>query len=130
MWRLAVPDDLPAIRRLRSISERFLGKPQRVLSLFEKPVLLALVAENAGGKIVDTLYVEMQVELIKTSCSGKGFEESAALEADLEHWLRDLGFRTIWVTTMPRLKPKMAPTLKGLGLKCLDGLVSVWRRRL
>jgi hypothetical protein len=129
-WRLATPVDLPAIRRLRSITERFLGKPQRDLSLFRFPVLLALVAENERGVIVDCLFLEAQVEVVKTSCSRKGLEESAGLEEDLLHWLRAKGFRTLWVTTIPRLRDRMAQVLGMAGFKCLDGVMSVWRRRL
>ena len=129
-WRIATPADLPAIRRLRSVVERFLGKPQRSLSLFEKPVLLALVAENANGKIVDAVCVEMAVEIIKVSCTEKGAEEVAALEDDLYHWLRDLGFQTVWAATMPRMKSRMAVLFERVGFKCLDGVMSCWRRRL
>lgn len=129
-WRLATSNDLQAVRRLRNITERFIGKPQRGVSLFEKPVLLALVAENEQGKIVDTVYVEMQVEIVKVAATRKGMEEGAVLEDDIEMWLRDLGFKTVWATTMNRLKGNMTPTFMRLGFKCLDGMLSVWRRRL
>lgn len=129
-WRLARPADIPGIRKLRNVTERFLGKPQRDVSLFEKPVLLALVAENERGIIVDCLYVEAQVEVVKIAASRKGMEEAAELEQDVEEWLRHVGYRTVWATTMPRLKNAMAGTFQKLGFKCLDTVMSVWRRRL
>ena len=77
-WRLATADDLGSINRLKNVSERFLGQPQRNPSLFRMPVLLALVAENEQGKIVDCIYLEAQVELVNY----KGTERVAAACAE------------------------------------------------
>ena len=54
-WRLATPDDLPRIRRIKNVSERFLNQKQKNLPLFDPPVLLTLVAENAQGRIMDRM---------------------------------------------------------------------------
>lgn len=129
-WRLATPDDLPAIRRLRNVAERFLNKPQRNPGLFERPVLLALVAENSRGKIVDLVYVEAQVEIVKMALTAVGFQESIALEEDLAPWLRGLGFKTAIVTTNQTLKGKMEQRLKSAGFMCMDALLSCWKRRI
>ena len=128
LWRLAEEKDLPAIRRLQNISARFTGVRQRNLSLFKLPVLLALVAEDEDGKIVDGLVIEAQVELMKLSCTAAGLEESEQLQDDLAPWLRSLGFRTALATTPPKLKDKMEPSLKRSGFKCLDQVLSYWAR--
>ena len=128
LWRAAEPRDLPAIRRLWNVTERFTGVPQRKPSLFELPVLLALVAENEHGKIVDALYIEAQVELIKVSCTKAGFEESDRLQEDLAPWLRSLGFRTALATTPERFKERMTPGLIRSGFRCLDRTLSLWAR--
>ena len=129
-WRLATPNDLPAIRRLRNVTERFLKQPQRNPQLFSLPVLLSLVAENEHGRIVDLVYVEAHVEVVKVACSAVGLEESFALDEDLSAWLRSIGFRTALVTTNHRLKPRMADELKAAGFKCMDALFSHWKRRI
>jgi hypothetical protein len=129
-WRLAVPDDLPAIRRLRNVTERFLQQPQRNPQLFGLPVLLTLVAVNERGTIVDLVYIEAQVEVVKMACTAVGFEESMALDEDLSKWLRECGFRTALVTTNQRMKPKMSEGLAAAGFKCMDAVLSYWKRRL
>ena len=130
LWRVAEPRDLPAIRRLQNISARFLGVPQKKLSLFELPILIALVAEDERGKIVDVIVAEKQVEIIKMGCSAAGFEESDQLQCDLAPWLRSLGFRTALATTPPKLKEQMTPGLMRSGFKCLDQALSYWGRFL
>jgi len=129
-WRLAVPNDLPRIRRLKNITERFLQQKQRNPNLFSVPVLLTLVAENSRGRVVDLLYVEAQVEIVKMACTEAGFTESIGLEDDLRSWLRSLGFRTALVTTNPRLKDRMAGGLISAGFRCVDELLSYWVQRI
>jgi hypothetical protein len=129
-WRLAVPDDLPAIRRLRNIAERFLHQKQSQIELFSPPVLLTLVAENEHGKIVDCLYVQSIVEISKISCTEAGFEETAGLEADLYAWLRGIGFKQAIINTNHGLRERMRPLLEKLGFKCGDDTFSRWTRHL
>ncbi len=129
-WRLATPDDLPSIRRLRNISERFMGMPQRDTPLFSMPVLLTLVAENENGKIVDCLYLEAQVELVKMGCSAESLIELAGLEEDLSGWLRSIGIRTVLATTVAGPKDRMARALDTLGFKPCRGIWEYFKRRL
>lgn len=129
-WRLAVPDDLLAIRRLRNASERFLNQRQRKIPLFSSPVLLTLVAEDETGRIVDALFVESQVEIIKIGCSQAGFDETAGLEPDLCAWLRGIGFKRANIRMVHSLKEKMASLLGGLGFSCGDKEFSHWTRNL
>ena len=129
-WRLATPDDLPRIRRLRNISERFLGMPQRDIPLFSMPVLLTLVAENERGKIVDCLYLETQVEVVKIGCDAGAFEESAGLEADISKWLRSIGIKTVLVTTTERTEKRMASFLHRLCFHRVEAMFRYWKRRL
>lgn len=129
-WRAATPDDLPAIRRLRNVTERFLGRTQKDPSLFQSPVILALVAENRAGKIVDVLYAEVQVEIVKMACSRQGFKESFALADELKHFLRNRGFKKVLLTTHHTLKQAMSAGLEWAGFHCNDGIISYWTRRL
>ena len=125
-WRVAMPADLPAIRRVRNISERFLKQPQRTVSLFASPVLLALVAENKDGKIVDLIYIEAQVEVHKMACTTAGFRESAGIQQDLAEWLRSRNFRRALVATPNQLTDEMADQLESSGFRCLNKLFSYW----
>ena len=129
-WRLVTADDLPAIGRLKNVSERFLGQPQRNPSLFRMPVLLALVAENERGKIVDALYLEAQVELVKLACTAESLTELAGLEEDLSKWLRSIGIRTVLATTLAGPKSKMSNALHELGFKACEGAWSYFKRCL
>ena len=129
-WRLAVPDDLPRIRRLRNISERFLGMPQRDTRLFSMPVLLTLVAENERGKIVDCIYMEAQVEVVKIGCDAGAFEESGALNEDLGRWLRSIGIRTVLVTTTERTEKRMTSFLHKLCFHRAEAMFRYWKRHL
>lgn len=129
-WRLATPEDQTAIDRIKEASERLLDEKQKSPDLFSRPVLLALVAEDAEGKIVDALYLEAQVEVVKIGCSETGLIETAGLEADLYAWLRGLGFKTAIIRTRRSLKEKMAYVLGLLGFHCEDDEFSRWTRNL
>ena len=129
-WRLATPVDLPAIRRLRNVSERFFGQPQRDPSLFAMPVLLTFVAENERGKIVDCVYVEAQCELVKMACSPESLTELAGLEEDLSKWLRSIGIRAVLATTVAHPKNTMANALHTLRFKSCEGIWTYWKRLL
>ncbi len=129
-WRVVMPADLPAIRKLQNTTERLMKFPQRAPSLFAPPVMLALAAVDDKGKIVDVLYVERQVEIAKIACTPQGFEESAELQDDLVVWLRSLGFRTALATTPPNIKEQMSEGLTKAGFRCLDRSLSYWGRYL
>lgn len=129
-WRLAVPDDLLAIRKLRIASERFLNQKQRNIPLFSSPILLTLVAEDETGKIVDALYIETQVEIAKIGCSEAGFTETAGLAEDLSMWLRAIGYKRANIKTVHALKEKMTGLLGALGFSCGDSEFSNWSRNL
>lgn len=129
-WRLATPDDLPRIRRLRNISERFLHQRQSQIGLFSPPVLLTLVAENEHGRIVDALYVQSIVEISKIACTEAGLEETAGLEEDLYAWLRGIGFKKAIINTNHGLREHMKPVLEKLGFRCADDTFARWTRHL
>ena len=129
-WRLSTTDDLPRIRKLRNVTERFLHQRQSQIGLFSPPVLLTLVAENEHGKIVDCLYVQSIVEISKITCSEDGLEETAGLAEDLHNWLRGIGFKQAIINTNHGLREHMRPVLEKLGFKCQDGMFSRWTRHL
>lgn len=129
-WRLAAPEDQPAIDRIRETSERLLNEKQKVPDLFAAPVMLALVAEDATGNVVDALYLEAQVEVIKMGCSLDSFTATLDVEKDLYAWLRGLGIRRATVRTRSSLKEAMRPILSFLGFECEDEDFSHWTRDL
>lgn len=129
-WRLATPEDQPAIDRIREVSERLLNEKQKSPALFDRPVLLALVAEDEFGVVVDCLYLEATVEVCKSGCSTEALIETAGLEADLYTWLRGMGFKTATIRTRKNLKEKMRPVLERLGFTCEDDEFSRWTRDL
>lgn len=129
-WRVATPEDLPAIDRLRVVSERFLGREQSAPDLFKPPILLALVAEDKSGAIVDLVYAEAQVEIVKVACTRQGFKEAWILEQDLSHWLKVRGFKKAIIRTTHRLKHAMCDALLGAGFRCHDTIISYWTRQL
>jgi hypothetical protein len=129
-WRLATEDDYPDILRIKETTERLLHEKQKSPALFERPVLLALVAEDVEGHIVDALYVEAQVEVVKIGCTEDGLVETAGLESDLYSWLHGLGFKTATIRTRKSLKEKMRVVLEYLGFHCEDDEFSYWKRDL
>lgn len=129
-WRLATPEDQPAIERIRKASERLLGEKQKEIDLFKFPILLALVADDAHGRIIDAVYVEAQVEIVKVGCTEPGLVETAGIEPELYASLRGWGFKTAIVRTRRSLKEKMSFVLTYLGLRCEDDDFSYWRRDL
>ena len=112
------------------MSERLLRETQKSPALFDRPVLLALVAEDVDGTVVDCLYVEAQVEVVKVGCTVAGLEETAGLESDLYAWLRGMGFKTATIRTRKSLKEKMRTVLEHLGFHCEDEEFSRWTRHL
>lgn len=129
-WRLATSEDQPAIDRIREASERLLNEKQKSPALFGRPVLLALVAEDAEGNVVDALYLEATVEVCKVGSSPIGLIETAGLESDLYSWLRGMGFKTATIRTRRSLKAKMRVALTLLGFTCEDDKFSRWTRDL
>ena len=129
-WRLATPADQPAIDRIKEVSERLLHEKQKSPDLFSRPVLLALVAEDAKGNIVDAIYLEAKVELIKVGCSEVGLKEQAGLEPELAEWLTGMRFKTLTIRTRKSLKEKMRFVLEYLGFHSEDDDFSHWTRNL
>ena len=129
-WRLAVPEDQPAIDRIQEASERLLNEKQKAPNLFAAPVMLALVAEDATGNVVDALYAEAQVEIVKMGCSSESFTATMDIEKDLYRWLRGLGIKRATVRTRASLKERMRSILSFLGFECEDDDFSHWTRDL
>lgn len=129
-WRLAVSEDQPAIDRIREASERLLNEKQKTPNLFDVPVMLALVAEDATGTVVDALYLEAQVEVMKMGCSSESFTATMDIEKDIYAWLRGLGIKRATVRTRSSLKEVMRPILSFLGFDCEDDDFSHWTRDL
>jgi hypothetical protein len=129
-WRLATEADQPVIDKIRETTARMLKEKQKELSLFRSPVILTLVAETMLGDIVDVLYVEAQVEIIKIGVSETGFIETAGIADDLNEYLRGIGFRTTTIKTRKSLKDAMSVMLEYLGFNCEDSAFPRWTREL
>jgi hypothetical protein len=129
-WRLATSNDTFRIDDLRKRTELLTGEKQRDPNLFAMPVLLALVAQDKDGNVVDCLYVEVNAELVKMSCDPDSFKEVAKLEPDLITYLRSIGVKSVMATTLHRHKEKMTGGLMSLGFSCMDRIFSYWRRIL
>jgi hypothetical protein len=91
---------------------------------------LTLVAQDDTGRIVEALFVETQVEIVKIGCSEAGFTETAGLEADLYAWLRGIGFKRANIKMVRGLKDRMSALLGALGFSCGDEEFSHWTRNL
>jgi len=129
-WRLAVPADQPAIDRLREASQRRLREIQKDVELFARPVVVAFVAENLFGDIVDCLYVEAQVEIVKIGLSEDSFMEVDGIAPELNEWLKGMGFKTATIRTRKSLTEMMSVVLEYLGFTCEDKAFSRWTRDL
>lgn len=129
-WRLATKEDQAAIDAIRESSEKSLGEKQQDLNLFARPVLLALVAEDAHGVVVDAMYLEAQIEVRKVGCSPVALVETAGIESELYAWARGMGFKTVTIRTRKSLKEKMVAVLEYLGFECSDDKFSHWTRDL
>jgi hypothetical protein len=130
VWRLATPEDHPAIDRIREATERLLNEKQKAPNLFAAPILLTLVAEDAAGNVVDALYLEAQVEVVKMGCSSESFTATMDIEKDLYAWLRGMGIKRATVRTRLSLKDRMRPVLSFLGFENEDDDFSHWKRDL
>lgn len=117
-WRLAVPDDLPAIKRLQSRSARLLRAKQRRIDIFRFPVMLALVAEDKSGKIVDCLILEAQVEVSKVGCDTQSFMEASGLAQDLLNWLHQQSIRKVFLALSRPGTPQQEQMLEETGFRC------------
>ena len=129
-WRLATPEDVPRIRHLGKIMERFLGLKQDFPDMFARPVLLCLVAENEAGQIVDGLYIEAKAEILKINCTARGYAGMEEIKDDLQNWLKGIGFRYANIVAPRKIKGKMLPQLKRMGFWEIGSRFSHWMRRL
>lgn len=129
-WRIATPQDVFRIEELRKHTEKITGEPQLDPNLFAMPTLIALVGQDKEGKVVECVYIEAQVELIKMTCDPGSFKEIAMLEPEFSTYLRSLGIKWVLAKTLPRHSPKMGDGLKSMGFSCIDRVFSFWRRRL
>lgn len=127
-WRLATVEDIPEILRLWRVTDRLLG-PQDKPMLFASPVLLTLVAEDGGGKIVDALYCEAVLDVTKIGCSRAGFDGAEVIVEDLRQWAARRSFRLARIAIPRALIGAMESVLRRFGFACADEF-SHWVRRL
>jgi hypothetical protein len=128
-WRVAGKEDAEAIADVLLLESRKHG-PADIPNLFDKPVLLTLVAEDENGVIVDGVYIEAVAEVIKFATDRRAFAAHDALLPVIGGFLQERGLRIAQMTTLKRWANAMAPALERLGFKRQDGKYSLWVRRV
>lgn len=111
-WRVALPEDKPAIERMWRVKERLLGVKYGLPDLFAPPVILTLIAENERGWIVDGVFFECVADVTKLSGNPRGFRSLTAIEHDLASFLALRGFRRVTAAMPRRVSEKMEGGLR------------------
>lgn len=128
IWRVAVPEDKPQIERMWRVKERLLGVKYPLPDLFAPPVILALVAEDDRGWIVDGVFLECVADVTKLSGNPRGFRALTAIEHDLASFLGLRGFRRVTAAMPRRVSDKMESGLQDA--KFQRQQLELWDREL
>lgn len=128
-WRIALPQDIPALTLLLDSAHMMVGSQERP-DFFAFPVVLTLVAENPDGIIVDGLYVEMEAYIRKIGLSRQGMISAEALVPMLGSFLVSRKIRLGRVAVPKRLARIMAGSMKRMGLTDVTDKFSHWVMRL
>lgn len=129
-WRVATPDDIPALEHLWAVKERVLQRKIDRPDFFKPPCLITLVAEDEHGRILDALYAEAHIDITKIGCSLKGFESTPKVAGHLAMWLKSRGFRLASIIVPKVLSARMAGTLKEMGFSSTENRSIYWRKWL
>lgn len=87
--------------------------------------MLALVAEDKSGKIVDCLILEAQVEVSKVGCNAQSFLEASGLAQDLLNWLHQQSIRKAFLSLSRPGTPEQEQMLEEIGFRCTG---TIYRR--
>jgi hypothetical protein len=128
-WRVALPEDMPAIDELWRLKGRVIGNDRRP-DLFEFPVILTIVAEDSAGKIVDGAFIECIVDITKLGASRRGFESLLGISNHLAGFVAGRKMRFAYAIFPIWLVKRMAPLLEKAGFVERDIVQSHWARRV
>jgi hypothetical protein len=128
-WRIALPEDLPALTRLLDDAHSMVGAQERP-DFFSFPVILTLVAENSDGIVVDGLYVEMEAYIRKIGLSRQGMLSAEALVPMLGSFLVSRKVRIGRVAVPKRLARVMRESMERMGLVDVTEKFSHWAMKL
>lgn len=128
-WRIAQPEDLPAIEEILGGVERKYGTQDRP-DLMDVPVLITLVCADADGRIVDGIYVELVAEIVKFGLDRSAFSAYEKLLPVIGGLLQARKVRIAQMATLKRWSSAMALPLKLLGFERADGKFAYWVRKV
>jgi hypothetical protein len=125
-WRVALPEDMSSIERMWKAKRRVLGTKCPLPDLFKSPVLIALVAENNRGQVVDGVFLEAVVDVTKLGAKPEGLASLAEISGDLAAFVKGRKFRCI-TAAMPRhVSARMAGGLVRAGFH--EQRLALWDR--
>ncbi len=113
-WRIATPEDEPALDRLLDQTGKRLG-PQDRPPFFAMPCLLCLVAVDVEGAVRDAIYIEAVAEIVKLGLSRESFETVPALESAIRGFLAARRIRLMHVWVPAQIARRMAEVLARVG---------------
>jgi hypothetical protein len=128
-WRIALPEDIPALTRLLDSAHMMMGAQERP-DFFAFPVVLTLVAENLDGIIVDGLYVEFEAYIRKIGLNRQGMLSAEALVPMLGSFLISRKIRIGRVAVPGRLSKIMRASMERMGLTDVTEKFSHWAMKL
>lgn len=128
-WRIALPEDIPALGRLLDAAHMMVGEQERP-DLFAFPVVLTLVAENPEGLIVDGLYVEFEAYIRKIGLNRQGMLSAEALTPMLASFLVSRNIRLARIAVPKRLAKIMRRTVERVGMVDVTDRFTHWVMKL
>lgn len=127
-WRVALSEDIPSIERMWRVKQRLIGKKETLPDLFKGPVVIALVAEDEQGWIVDGVFIECVADITKLSGNPHGFKSLTKIQGKLASFLGTRGFRRVTAAMTPRLSEKMGDGLRSAGFD--EQQLCLWQKEL
>lgn len=127
-WRIAVPEDMPAIERIWRAKAMVLGVKAPLPDLFAPPVILTLVAEDERGRVVDGAFLEAVVDVTKIGARPGGFRSLAGIAEELACFVRSRKFRRVTAAMPRKVSDKMADGLERAGF--VHQQLELWDRAL
>ena len=118
-WSLCRAEDIPELFQCVKFLERYCG-PQAAPPLFQFPVVLALVARDEMGLIVDGCYLEMICEVAKLGFTKKGTQDFQELAPYLTEFMKARKIRIVQVHARRRIAQFLAPLYKLIGFKSME----------
>lgn len=129
-WRAALPKDVGWINDVIDDTEQHLRADQDRPDPFAFPILLTLVAEDAEGRIVDALEIELVADIRKLGLDRRSFSAWEKLLPVIGQFLQERRVRVAHISTRKRWARLMAPALRAMGFETTDGKITHWLRKV